>query len=408
MTTEPDNIETLRGYLAEHPEHRPIVPRGPGLGLGGRMGALAAVSAMRAVERLGIEAAAVQASVFRELRPEFVEAENTFVEYKGIGRVPVGHTGMTIRGQFLQAVRERVRNGITAAYVADADHIPLRSDRPADIAEFRQFIVESRDRTFFTVDPHLCVDDSAAQPGDKLGRLVAAFTRAADVIGEVKQEAPYVIELSIDECVGVTSVAEMRFLIERIAQRDVPLFSIAPAIGFDKKDQDDPELRRYLQRVLPELHRVACDHGMVLGIHSGDGKGDDTLGLIAEATEGKVWYKVSPDRQRMFFTVLADSPHGSDERRLFEDVFEHLVEMVRQMSESGDSEFAANCRASLAELKEEYNGQPTSDCRMFHDFGFLLVRDYKDQFDALGDDFVRRYVDADINYIENLARQLGM
>ena len=41
MTVLPTDIESLRIFLADHPEHRPTTPRGPGLGLGGRMGKVA-------------------------------------------------------------------------------------------------------------------------------------------------------------------------------------------------------------------------------------------------------------------------------------------------------------------------------------------------------------------------------
>ena len=158
MTKIPDNIESLRVFFCEHPEHKPTIPEGQGLGLGGRMGSVAAVSAMQAIGKLGITASAIQSSVYRELRPDFVGDKEIFVEYAGIGDVSLGHTGMSIYGQFLQAVQERIRRNITVPYVADADHIPLYGDSDEDLCRLTKLIEEARDRTFFTIDSHFCVN----------------------------------------------------------------------------------------------------------------------------------------------------------------------------------------------------------------------------------------------------------
>jgi hypothetical protein len=288
----PADLPALRSFMVSAPHHRPVAPGGPGLGLGGRAGALASTSAMLAIQELGIEASAIQCSVFRELRPEFVEGQSTLVPYKGIGMIPVGHTGMTIRGQFLSAMQDRIRLGLTAPFVADADHIPLTGGSDEEIERFRRFIDESRDRSFFTVDPHFCLNGSSARPEDRFAVVVPAFERAAAVIEEIKGADPYVIELSLDEAPGITSLADMRYLVRRLERGRLPLFSIAPAIGFDKKDADTGALREILGQVLPDLSRIAADCGLVLGIHSGDGKSRETVRRIGELTRGRVWYKV--------------------------------------------------------------------------------------------------------------------
>ena len=192
-------------------------------------------------------------------------------------------------------MQQRIRRGITVPFVADADHIPLTGNSDEDIDEFRRFVEESRDRTFFTVDPHRCLESSAAGPDARFAVAVPAFERAAAVIEEIKGRDPYVIELSLDEAPGITSVAEMRYLVRCLVRGRIPLFSIAPAIGFDKKDDDTRTVRETLERVLPDLSRVATDCGLVLGIHSGDGKRRETVRRIGELSRGKVWYKVSPE-----------------------------------------------------------------------------------------------------------------
>ena len=47
----------------------------------------------------------------------------------------------------------------------------------------------------------------------------------------------------MDEAPGITSVSEMAFLARRLAGGRIPLFSVAPAIGFSKKDDDTDAMR---------------------------------------------------------------------------------------------------------------------------------------------------------------------
>jgi hypothetical protein len=322
--------------------------------------------------------------------------------------IPVGHTGMTIRGQFLGAMQDRIRRGLTGPFVADADHIPLTGADDKDIEEFRRFVDESRDRTFFTVDPHVCLDSSAASPEARFAAVVPAFERAAAVIEEIKGGDPYVIELSLDEAPGITSAADMRYIVRRLVRGRIPLFSIAPAIGFDKKDDDTRTVRETLERVLPDLSRMATDCGLVLGIHSGDGKRRETVQRIGELTRGRVWYKVSPDRQRLLFQVLADSPQGSPERTLFQLLYARLLDMVRAGAGSADAEFAGTCRDCLRGLPADGEAGPGADSLLFHHFGFLLAKDMGPRLEQLGEAFARRYRAADLAYVGGLTGSLGL
>lgn len=75
--------------------------------------------------------------------------------------------------------------GAYPPYVADADHIPLR------------------ERAFFAVDPHRCVDYASQSPEAKFSELIESFEKAALIVSEVKDGAPFLTELSIDECAGL-------------------------------------------------------------------------------------------------------------------------------------------------------------------------------------------------------------
>ena len=408
MAGQINTIEKLRGFLNRHPEHRPTVPTGPGVGLGGRMGGISSTSAMLAIEQLGIQASAIQASVFRELSPDFTGPETVYVDYKGLGKVPVGHTGMTIRGQFLESVGERIQKNITGPYCADADHIPLNGDSDKALDRFRKFVLEARDRTFFTIDPHQCIDQTQTIPAKKFKLVLPAMENAAAVISDIKRQAPYVIELSIDECPGITTVEELEYLLMNLSNKDIPLFSIAPAIGFDKKDQDSPQLRENLRALLSSFDPIVRNYEVVLGIHSGDGKSDETQRIIGAATDGKVWYKVSPDRQRLFFKLLEQATGGSSERLLFEEMFQQLLPLIEKGASSEDPEFGANCRESLKEVNSLSSDNPMAGCKMIYNFGFLVVSHFKDKIDAVSDLFRQQYYEADLQYIRGLAKNLNL
>ena len=147
---------------------------------------------------------------------------------------------------------------------------------------------------------------------------------------------------------------------------------------------------------------------VILGIHSGDGKGSDTRRIIGETTAGNVWYRIGPDRQRMFFKLLSESPEGSDEGDLFKELFRRLREMAHEGIDSEDREFAAGCRTALKELEQQHPIKATTDCRLFYDFGFLLVREFKSRFNSLGERFAKSYYNADLHSIKSLARDLGL
>lgn len=372
------------------------------------MGRFSSTSAMQTAEKLGINVSAIQASVFRELAPESIGDETVHVEYKGIGKIPVGHTGLTIEEQMVVSLADRIKKNITFPYVADADHIPLTGIDQIDMELFQKLVFEARDRTFLTLDPHFCVDLSGGAPYDKFKTMIVALEKAAPIISEALSGQNYVVEVSIDECEGITTSEELRSLTDSLSKIDLPLFSIAPAIGFDKRDLDDRELRENLKKILTELNRIAIDHGLVLGIHSGDGKSSDTRKTIAEATDGNIWYKVSPDRQRTFFELLSDSPERSTERILFEKMFEKSVQLIREGEKSKDKEFASSCRKVLSQSYKDDSGRITARSALFRDFGFLVVREFKEQISALGSNLEEAYFQRDFEYIKKLSGDLDL
>jgi hypothetical protein len=304
---------------------------------------------------------------------------------------------MTIQGQFLSALQDRIQRNIKVPYVADADHIPLRGKTEENLAEFAALVTEARDRTLYTVDPHFCVPEKAGSPAEKFSTALRAIQQANEAIADVKGPDPYRIEVSIDECPGMTTENELAYLTRELARMKIPLFTIAPAIGFDKKDKDvAPEQTVSFSKLLKTFHTIASDHGLLLGIHSGDGKSPTTLRLIAEATEGQIWYKVSPDRQRLFFKALSEAPPDSEDHRLFAEMLEYLKNAMQQ----GTWVFYDEVRVNIMKNPVSWEA--------FYDVGFLLVKPFIHRIRHLGAEFEKRYCELDCRYITDLAGNLGL
>jgi len=408
ITNLPGTIEELRSYFVTHPEHKPKVPEGPGLGLGNRMGFLTSISAMIAIQKLRIEASAIQGSVFRELKPDYLEDNELYVDYKGIGKVPIGHTGMSIYGEFLGSIQERIRKNITVPYVADADHIPILGISEDNIQNCRKIVRESQDRTLFTLDAHFCIDSTTKRPEAKYDLMLTAIEKVKHLIDEIKDTSPYALEISIDESADLTTLEDLKYIIKRISKSPVAqnLFSIAPSIGFTKKDEDMPEFAKTLKRMLPPLNSILADNGLITGIHSGDNKSNATLQVIGESTQSNVWYKVSPDRQRMFFKIL-EKTLISSEKKLFNLIWNDLLSIAQNGINSSDKVFSQNCQKCLDEA-DLYSRKPKTDTSLFFNFGFLLMRKYGVELRSLSKEFHDRYIENDFDYIKNLALNLGI
>ncbi len=406
----PADLPRLRAFLEIiAPAYAPAVPDRPGLGIGCRMGVLDVPVALQAVRRFGLCASVIQSSVYRELAPlaDLTTLPLPQIDLPGVGLVPLGHTGMSITGQFLAMTLARMKLGDPTPIVVDADHLPLRAASGAGQRLARRLIGEAADRSLFTLDPHFCfyggdaglmravqegrgADVEAAfrtrfSPGkrrDLMARYVGKRFRVPDPAGRkdhtivmdaagladcavrfqepldaiqdacaairrVKGDTPYAIEVSVDEVPGMSEPHHFYYLCAELARRGIRAFSLAPGLGFSKLDVDvkDPE-GAFATRVRV-LAGISKHFGAVMGIHSGDGKSVPTRRILAKATGGNFWYKISPDRQRNFFRSLGLSPAGSEGQRLFQEVYRSALSRVVGLAGSRAEETARVARQTL-------------------------------------------------------------
>ncbi len=405
------DLPRLRAFLAEMaPAYQPAVPDRPGLGIGGRMGVLDLPVAVQTVKKHGLCASVIQTSVYREVAPlaDLSRMPLPQIDLPGVGRVPLGHTGMSITGHYLAMMVERIMAGDPTPIVADADHLPLRGTGRIERELARRLIGEAADRSLYTLDPHFCFYGGdarlweAATAGrfaeveaafrrrfprgarnDLVGRYVRKKFRVPDLAGgaghvitmtnaelmdcalrfqepllaiedavanirRVKGRTRFAIEVSVDEAPGMSEPHHFYYLCAELERRGIPSFSLAPGLGFTKLDVDvqDPE-GPFATRVRI-LAGISKHFGAVMGIHSGDGKSVITRRILAKTTGGNFWYKVSPDRQRSLFAALAMSPKGSVGRLLFQEVYRTALSRVAMLTAGGSDETARVARETLA------------------------------------------------------------
>lgn len=513
----PLDLPRLRALLAEvAPAFRPAVPDRPGLGIGCRMGVLDVPVALEAVRRYGLCASAIQSSVYRELAPlaDLTTLPLPQIDLPGVGLVPLGHTGMSITGQYLAMMVERIKLGDPTPVAVDADHLPLRSARGAGWRLAQRLIREAADRTLFTLDPHFCVyggdrrlQQAAAEgrtadieaafqrqlsPGrrrDLRSRYVGKRVRIPDPTGRkdftlsfspeeladsavrfheplqaieeatveirrVKGRAPFAIEVSVDEIPGMTEPRHFYYLCNELARRNIRAFSLAPGLGFSKLDVDVQDPQGAFAARVRVLAGISRDFGAVMGIHSGDGKSPVTRRILAEATAGNFWYKVSPDRQRSFFRSLALAPPRSEARVLFQEVYRSALSRVVALVASGSDETARVARQTLevvrqgrglspvlrrdlaALLRAKGSARHTAwtalakrvavaspreapgdvEDHIVHDYAFATVSErdsrgsfrFRPRFFALADEALRAYRRLDRSYLTDLIRSLHL
>lgn len=403
----PLDLAHLRVFLASvAPFFAPRAPDGPGLGIGCRMGILDLPESLSLVRRHGLQASVVQSSVYRELAPlsQLSGAQRMEIELPGVGTVPLGHTGSSITGQFVSMAAEKIRMGDRTPFTADADHIPLRGDSPEDLDLASRLIRESADRSMFTLDPHFCLyggdaalarlsqegadrdRESAFEERLAAGRRRDLLARYADrefplpaaaglrlavgrqalidcalrfeaplravreACGEVARARagrPYSIEVSVDEIPGMSDPVHFLYLSMELRRLEAPLFSLAPGLGFSKRDEDVDTGAAFTDRVRV-LAAIAATAGTVLGVHSGDGKGGATRRALRRAAGPRIWYKISPDRQRSFFRALFLGGEGSGERELFAAVYGSSLRNAVRMAAAAPAFSAAAENARVA------------------------------------------------------------
>lgn len=378
---------TIRRYVRElRPDKGPkAMGPAPRLGIGTRMSTSVWPGIWQAMAQRQFAANAIQNSV-RELNllEDVLAGRPPRRNYLyGFGTLEEGHTGSTFEGLWVAGVTEALKTDTHPEHGADADHITVRRG-PGGLERAKRIIDVVRDYTFFTLDVSDIVDYAAAPNSQGFLRKYRAALEVVEELSShikgVKTDAPFDLELSIDECPSrmeasacLTTEAELAFLVEELRRRGIPMTHIAPNVGIVKgQDYDAVGLVEFEQR-LRRLHAVAADFGVMLDIHSGDDLSTAARRAIGRATSGQNHFKVSPSLQVIFGQVLWEF-----DRERFRLWWEDALAYARREAAAG-SEFAVRC---LHEYESCGDPAPSPHHAVFHHYNFASVgrRDEHGQF----------------------------
>ncbi len=379
----------------------------PRLGIGTRMTTSIWPGMWQAMDGCDFRANAIQNSV-RELNllADVLAGRPARSNYLyGFGTLAEGHTGSTFEGLWVAGVIEALKTETHPVFGADADHITIRRG-PGGLERARRMIEAARDYTFFTLDVSDIVDYEAMKASGPEGeRLAVKYSMALDVVEELasyvrllKDETPFDLELSIDECppqmdaaLCLTTETELTFLIAQLRRRRIPVTHIAPNVGIVKgQDYEDAEGLAGFEKRIGGLHAISTEHGVMLDFHSGDDLRVAVRQAIGRATSGHNHFKVSPALQVIFAEVLCEF----DPQR-FAFWWEDTLAYARHEAAAG-SPFAAQC---LRQYESSDHPAPSPHHAVFHHYNFASVgrRDadgqfvHREKFYRLPPEFYQRY-----------------
>ncbi len=174
----------------------------------------------------------------------------------------------------------------------------------------------------------------------ELARLVLKYfnsikyvMKVYSIINKYQGSREYGVEIALDEVPETTSPKELFFYINELSRSGLRIDYIAPNIGFRKREDYEGDLSDLASRV-DRLHTVARSMGVLLSFHSGSGahpysdKGYGVWDTIRVVTNGMLKYKVSGVYIQLLLEVMSRFPHGSRPRRLYEEIFDTILEYV--------------------------------------------------------------------------------
>jgi hypothetical protein len=449
LAVYPTDADTVERYVSDvRPDKGPrALGATPRLGVGSRMSTAAWPGVWQAMDKCDFSANPIQNSV-REVAvlEDILAGRPPRTNYlANFGTLQEGHTGSTFEGLWVAGVLGALKADSSTAFGADADHITLRHGAD-DMDRAKRVIEAARRYTFFTLDVSDildygamddCSDSVAAEfltryichesqrreivayhsqkrrfggreyglDEAAIGRLAGKYWSALNAvehlsnhIGDVRNGAPFDLELSIDETPSgidafgcLTQEAELIFLALEFQRRRIPMTHIAPNFAVEKGfDYRGPDGLAGLETRIRGLYDIACEFGLMLDCHSGDDLKPATRRVIGRATQGRNHFKLSPSLQVIFAETMNDV---EPERFLF--WWDDTLDYARREAAAG-SDFAAQC---IRRYESGENPEPSPHHAVFHYYNFASVgkRDrngqfvHREKFYDMSDEFYREY-----------------
>ncbi|MBS7613684.1 hypothetical protein KEJ48_05525, partial [Candidatus Bathyarchaeota archaeon] len=186
-----------------------------------------------------------------------------------------------------------------------------------------------------------------------------------------KTNGDFSYELSLDETPELTDPKELFYCLSECRRMGMAVDLVAPNVGFSKREDYKGSLDE-LKRRVEVLSAVAGYFNAILDFHSGSDKSVEVYRTIAKACKGRLKLKMSAIYQLKFFEVLADFPEGSEERRVFEEIWDYTLEYARRRALEGDKVADQQLREIATYMdKTGFTKNPKDD--FFRYYSFIVV-----------------------------------
>lgn len=188
---------------------------------------------------------------------------------------------------------------------------------------------------------------------------------------------PFHFEVSLDEAYrSLTTPREAFFYLMESKRMSVPIDLIAPNVGFRKREDYKGDLKELEERVRI-LSAVASHFNAILDFHSGSDKRLEVYLTISKACSEQLKIKMSGVYQLLFFETIAAFPKGTEERKLFEEIWKYTLKYAKEKAFEGDQTAKTQVEEIFRKIEEqrargiEYVASPKDD--FFRYYSFIVV-----------------------------------
>lgn len=181
----------------------------------------------------------------------------------------------------------------------------------------------------------------------------------------------FTYELSLDETPELTEPKELFYCLSECSRMGMPVDLVAPNVGFFKRE-DYPGRLDELEERVRVLSAIAERFDAVLDFHSGSDKRAEVYRAVSRACGGRLKLKMSTIYQLKYFETLAEFPEGSEERRLFEEIWDYTLDYVKRRASEGDEVAKRQLEEVLKRMgKPGFVKKPDDD--FFRYYSFIVV-----------------------------------
>ncbi|MEM0223389.1 MAG: tagaturonate epimerase family protein [Thermofilum sp.] len=219
--------------------------------------------------------------------------------------------------------------------------------------------------------------EDVARIAVKLHKPLEVIKRMYDIVKSYVTW-PVGFEIAFDETPYLTRAEELLFLLQELRLRGIQPDFVAPNVGFEKRADYAGDIKELESRV-SVLASIARAFGSLLSFHSGSGsspwsgKGPGVYKALLRATGRKLKYKVSGVYMELVFHVLSRQPQGSPARRLYEEIYQAVVDYLEEQVEARGELYSETLEKQLKSYfaRIQAGEKYPVDAEVFRHYSFL-------------------------------------